>query len=170
MKDRIVGIDIGTNCGWCVLDTQERRIDSGTWRLDPSRRIEKGREPPATRWRLMRKHCAELLAQHGDRVITIAAEEVIRHAGPRAGHVHGGLRALLELAADDAGVPIRWINTTAWQKFITGKGQAKREVYTPTIGRRFGLILDVEKNEDEAAALGLAVTALALRENELRGG
>lgn len=163
---RIVGVDIGTNNGYGVLDDDTgERVESGTLRL--SLRAATKKRPadhPALRWMGMWNGMFDIFTRHRPRLAVY--ERVPRHAGTTAAHVHGALLAMLEVAAYQAGVPLLSYTSTEWALAITGQGRSKKEVYVPAINKRFGLELDVELHEDEAAALGLAAVAFDRRETQ----
>lgn len=157
---RIVGIDLGISCGWAVFDPNGQRVASGTWKLDPGRRIEKGRAPKALRWAAMLEHCRVLFREH--RPALAVYEDVRRHGGTDAAHCWGALSALLELAAHECDVPLAWVQTTEWKIAIGATRHALAEAYVAAVNQRLGLQLE-RHQEDEAAALGIALAGLQRR-------
>lgn len=159
-----MALDLGTNCGWAVVNTDGQRLASGTWRL--------GKHPTgAERWRAFANHLGELLsdtaARHGT-PIACAYEKVRRHAGTGAAHVYGALQAVAQLSAYEHSIPVLPIEVSTWKKIATGNGSASKAHYVRAMNRRFRLKMDVSKREDEAAALGVAVAALKMREERMR--
>jgi Holliday junction resolvasome RuvABC endonuclease subunit len=160
MDERIIGIDLGNDCGFAVVDPNGQRITSGTWVLDPGKRIGRRRAHPAGRWIAMLTHCRELLAEHRPRFVVF--EQIQRHSGVDAAHCYGGFKAQLEIAAFDAKVPLLSMTPNVCKFPLTGFGQCKPEVYIKAVNRRLGLALEAQ-HEDEAAALGIAIVAVDKR-------
>ena len=165
----IVGIDIGTNCGYSVLDGKHR-LESGTWRTWNSYRDKRDKTPSWARWKRAREAFGGLLddlaQKHPGRRVVVVVEDVRRHGGTRAAHVYGGLRALIELEVGKRtkrGVSFRYLGVSEWKKLATGKGNATKQVYVVAMNTRFKLRMDVAKREDEAAALGVAEAYRLLR-------
>jgi Holliday junction resolvasome RuvABC endonuclease subunit len=167
----IIGIDIGTNCGWAVLAADGTRRDSGTWRmgLRPETKSRPA-DPRAQRWLDMAANSRALFEKW--RPSVVAFEQVIamaQFAGASGALVHGGLRAQLEIAAlelDD--VPLVGISPREWKKAMTGNGNADKPRYIEVANARhdlkflFDTPANVKRHEDEAAALLIAGAAIKL--------
>lgn len=155
----VVGIDIGTHCGYAALDGKDR-VWSGTWELWNSYRDKRDDTPSWVRWSRLMNALENLLddlrRKFPSRDIVVVVEDVRRHQGTRAAHVYGGLRSLIELKVGRRKLAFADIGVSEWKKLVTGKGNASKEGYVDAANERFGLQLTVKKNEDEAAALGVA--------------
>lgn len=171
-QNLVVGIDIGSNCGFAVLDGSTR-VASGTWRLwvDKDRR---DKNPEWWRWDRLEIELGELLAQLREDYdlseLTVVFEDVRRHpgGGTKAAHVYGGLRAVLELFCGREDIPCEGIAVGTWKRVATGKGHATKLEYVKAMNSRFRLRMTVAKREDEAAALGVAEAFRLLREEGKR--
>lgn len=154
LPDATIGIDLGTHCGWAVLDPNGGRVGSGTWRLGSGRR----------RWLVMREAAVDLIQQHvfseGAGRVVVCYEAVEWVSTTKAAHVYGGLKAILEMATLDLGVRCVSLHSQQWKKIATGKGNADKAAYTSAASQRFALDLSVKAHEDEAAALGIAYACL----------
>ena len=88
VREVIIGLDLGTHCGWCIMHGR-RHVDSGTWKL----LTRKQGEHRGQRW----LRFADALAATYDRAremfprakSVVACEEVRRPVGTRAAHVDG---------------------------------------------------------------------------------
>lgn len=167
-EDLIIGIDIGSSCGFAVLDDGQR-IRSGTWRLwtDKDRR---DKNPEWWRWDRFEQELEalmELLEQEYDlEHVTFAFEDVRRHpgGGTKAAHVYGGLKAMLETYCGRRDYDMEALGVSTWKKEAVGRGHATKQEYVKAMNRRFRLRMTVAKREDEAAALGVAEALRLLRE------
>ena len=160
----IIGIDIGTNCGWAVLHQDGTRRDSGTWRMG-LRPATKSRpaDHRAQRWLDMAANCRALFKLWRPSVVVFERPVGRADGGARATWlVHGGLLAQLEIAAlelDD--VPLVELSPAEWKRAMAGSGNAKKPAYIAAANERHGLQLEA-RGEDEAAALLIAGAALVL--------
>lgn len=161
VREVIIGLDLGTNCGWCIMHGR-RRVDSGTWKL----LTRKKGENRGMRWvrfadalEEVYKRAREMFTRSKIRVVY---EKVRRHVGTIAAHVYGGLLAQLEIfGVSHPEVEISGLEVSKWKKIATGNGAATKEQYIAAVNTRFRMRL-VKKNEDEAAALGVAEAARLL--------
>lgn len=164
----IVGLDIGTNCGWAVLSPDGTRKDSGVWRMTP--RPETKTRPAdhrAQRWLAMLGHCRLLFKKWRPAAVVYERGIVFGSRG-RAENlvVHGGLRAQMEIAAlEEDDIPLVVISPAEWKRAACGSGNAQKPAYITAANQLFGLNFDVAKvkqHEDEAAALCLTLAAIRL--------
>lgn len=153
----VVGLDLGTNCGFAVLDGQ-KRLKSGTWHLWHPRKDRFNR--PWNRWTRFQTALDRLLVQvdfwhnSADQFI-VGFEDVHRHTGTRAAHVYGALRAMTEMIEVNYNALVVPISVSAWKRAACGKGNADKAAYIAAMNKRFKMRMD-KKREDEAAALGVA--------------
>ena len=112
---RIIGLDLGTKCGWAVWD--DGLESCGTWRL---------RNDPADMGVRYRDFHDRLLclARPGD---VIAYELVRRHIGTQAAHLYGGFQAIMFLVAAWKDVQLIPITVQAVKQKATRKGNAKKD-------------------------------------------
>ena len=119
---RILAIDPGTKCGWCVrVETPSGALsyDSGVWDLG-ARRHEGG----GMRFLRLRRLLGEALATKPDLVVY---EEVRRHLGTDAAHVYGGIVAVISSECESREIPYTAIPVATVKKLATGKGNADKE-------------------------------------------
>lgn len=161
-KPIIVGLDIGSNFGYAVL-MGRRRLASGTWRLWCAAKDKKKGTHQGYRWKrlydalsqLLRKWCK---SSKGEK-IHVVVEDVRRHVGTTAAHVYGGLLAIVDMVILSLGAEkfeYSLLGVSSWKRITTGKGNASKQEYVDAVNQIFRLQLNVSKNEDEAAALGVA--------------
>lgn len=166
----ILGNDIGTNWGWAVL-RNGKRVESGTWPLITKEEKDQIRKktlvlPPQTRFiranMQVREKLLEIRKLYPNEPLIFGYEKVMSHGpgGVQAAHVHGGLLAAgiyLVVAQTAVARPdMRPVHVGTWKKAFVGKGNATKKEYVAAASKRFRLKLTVTKNEDEAAALGVA--------------
>lgn len=144
----ILGLDLGTNCGWAVLDGK-RRVDSGTWKLGTEKRYS------AFQYEL---GSTLLTMDEMDPDFAVAYESVHNHRGYRAAHVYGGLLACVEMEAESWPDRINFhpIGVGTWKKATVGHGRAGKPDVMQWAKRRFRY---TPKTQDEADALGVADAA-----------
>lgn len=140
----IIGIDLGTACGWALLSPDGARLASGEWDLR-SRRHEGG----GMRFLRFSRLLTELL--EGQQVEAVAYEEVQRHLGTDAAHVYGGLVAHLQTVCEVKGIPYTGIPVGTVKKQATGKGNAGKEAMVEAArGAWPGLAPNLGDNEADA--------------------
>lgn len=157
-SDKILALDLGTRCGYAVLQGRHR-VDSGRWSLLSSR---KGRHR-AERWLNFRARVRSLVVEV--RPDVIAYERVRRHVGTSAAHVYGGWLASIEeldLEWSTAGVSIEImaIEVGTWKKAAVGNGSATKIEVAKAMRRRFRY---KPATEDESDALAIAEAARLMR-------
>lgn len=171
-KRLIVGIDIGSSCGYAVLDGK-KRVSSGTWKLWTDKDRRHGADE-WVRWIRMRdclvtlnKRLDEEFGEDYERIFVY--EDVRSHGkgGVRAGHVYGGFKAALQMTVALLGYPCDSLPVQTWKKAAVGKGNATKTEYVKSMNRRFRLRMTVKKREDEAAALGVAEAYRLANEQEV---
>jgi len=91
----VLGIDIGTHCGWAVYIDGKHKA-SGVYHFGPDGH-------PGRRWALALDRFITLFEAY--QPDAVAYEDVKRHKGTIAAHVYGALKALLMLAAHRCGKP-----------------------------------------------------------------
>ena len=114
---RVLGLDLGTKCGWALLDG--KKLTSGTWDLSA-----KKDEPSGQRFTNFWDELQRIGA-----VDDVYHESVARHLGVRAAHVYGGFVAILEhwcRSWHTRAIPMHGIPVGTVKKHATGKGNAKK--------------------------------------------
>lgn len=151
----VLGLDLGTQLGWAVLDSGGRRVASGIAVLRP-------RPHAGQRWRSARIVLAELLARHRPRLL--AYEDVVRHqvAGRpnfRAAQIYGAIQALTLLAAfeHDPALPVVALAPAEVKQAATRDGSAKKGDMVAAACWRWGVEITYS---DEADGLWTAWAAL----------
>ena len=116
----ILALDLGTTTGW-ALRGHDGLITSGTASFKPGRYDGGGmRYLRFTNW------LTELDRLSGP-IEAIYFEEVRRHVGTDAAHVHGGLLAVLTSWAELRGVPYQGVAVGTIKKYATGRGNANKD-------------------------------------------
>lgn len=144
---RIVGIDPGTNCGWCVLSDNKVEA-SGVWDLKP-RRHEGG----GMRYLRVRKYFEHILDT--SKVDAVAYEEVRRHRGVDAAHIYGGIVGQITAVCEEREIPFKAIPVGTAKKRATGKGNASKDAMVEAANKEWQLNIT---KDDEADALWMAQT------------
>jgi crossover junction endodeoxyribonuclease RuvC len=144
-----LALDLGTKCGYaCTCGA------SGVWCLKP-----KSHESSGQRYVRFKAH----LDAHTVfcTLKEVVYEEVKYHRGTDAGHVYGGLEAILQAFCIDRLIEYRGIGVSTIQRAATGRGMAPK-------GKKKQMMFDaaVEKfkginviNEDHADALWILHSA-----------
>jgi crossover junction endodeoxyribonuclease RuvC len=112
---RVLGLDLGTKCGWATAYEDGSCISAGVWNLSIGR-FEGG----GMRYLRFRQMLTSVL----DGVKQVCYEEVRRHAGTTAAHVYGGLMAVLTEECERRSIPYGTVTVGALKKYATGKGNA----------------------------------------------
>jgi len=147
---KILAIDPGTRCGWCVRHDAQR-VDSGTWELAPRRF-----EGAGMRYLRFRVQFRELLDQV--KPDAVAFEQVRRHLGVDAAHIYGGIVAVLMEECEARKIPYQGVHVQDVKKLATGKGNAKKDAMLAAANERWALALEA-KDENEADARWIAEAA-----------
>ena len=127
----VIGIDLGTKCGWAVLKSDGTRVESGTWDL-ATQRHEGG----------------------GMRYVRFANELT-------AAHIYGGLMATLQSVLELDKHPYVSIPVGTIKKHATGKGNSGKELMISTAEARWQEEGWQLKDDNEADALWVASAYLA---------
>jgi len=120
----IVGIDPGTKCGWALIDTVGATPPfTGVWDLA----IDRGDSPG---WRFLKfdSKLEAIATSLGDRRIGLLVYEAQHHRGGSATQVALGLVATLQAWCARRGVEHHSVHTSTLKKFVTGKGNAEKEL------------------------------------------
>lgn len=147
---RVLGIDPGTRAGWALLDNGER-IASGTWDLS------KGALPRFVALRQALQDTLEL-----GRPDLVAFESVLSHgkAGVLAGHVYGGIIAVIELVCYDHRLQTVGVNVSTVKRQATGKGGGPgTDKAAMVAAAQARWAFDFPPSADEADALWVAAAA-----------
>ena len=125
----ILALDLGTTTGWAVRNSR-CRIVHGTADFRPSR-FEGG----GMRYLRFGRWLDQTLEITGG-VDVVYFEEIRRHAGTDAAHVHGGLLATLTSWCEANGIPYQGVAVGTIKRFATGKGNADKAAMIATIRSR----------------------------------
>lgn len=149
---RILAIDPGTKCGWCVRQP-DGVMDAGTWDL-AAKRFEGG----GMRLVRLRSYFGELLNRTAPDVVVV--EEVHRHMGADAAHLYGAIVGLIQEECERRApkVPYSSVHWATAKKLATGKGNAKKDAMIAAANARWHLQLG-PKEENEADARWIAEAA-----------
>ena len=161
-----IGLDLGNDCGFAVMNLAGKLLESGTWRHKPL-----DTELPAARWIKFATNVRTLVNRYkvGNTLIVSYENVPARiQKGPRAAYVYGGWLAMLEIAEAEHR-DIRWqpIEIGDWKEALTGRRGAKKPVYIAAVNKRYKKSLQNRKGmegEDEAAAIGVVYASVVLRD------
>ena len=149
----ILCLDLGTRTGWALHD--DGATFSGSITFRPGRY-----EGGGMRYLRFQNWLGQLGRDSGG-LAAIYFEEVRRHAGTDAAHVHGGFLATLGAWCERQGVPYQGVPVGTIKRFATGKGNAGKEAVVAAMRDRGFTPAD----DNEADAIALLLWAL-----ETRGG
>jgi len=150
----ILALDLGTTTGWAIRG-YDGLTTSGTVSFKPGRYDGGGmRYLRFTNW------LSEIDRLSGP-IGAIYFEEVRRHAGTDAAHVHGGLLAVLTSWGELRGVPYQGVPVGTIKKFFTGHGGAPKQAMVDAARARGFNPAD----DNEADAIAILLWAL-----ETQGG
>ena len=153
-----LGIDPGTNCGWCVMqrkksgDSKEVKVvASGTWDLKPKRH-----EGGGMRYLHLRRFLEEILNTYT--ISAIGYEEVRRHLGTDAAHIYGGIVSHIATFGEENSIPYTAIPVGTIKKMATGKGRASKEDMISAANIFFNVQCE-DDNEADAIWIANVLTA-----------
>lgn len=164
----ILGLDLGSSCGWAVRDN-DGRLHSGTWKLKPGGK-DVDRTTGLMFWRRLNgTHEAhgiqmigyESVMAHGRKEETTVKclchgqkhRVLITQTNALAAHKYGGFQDILEMFADFHKIPIHSIHVSTLKKFATGNGRAKKEEMIAMAKMRWRDQRIGDKEHDRADAL-----------------
>jgi len=150
----ILALDLGTTTGW-ALRTADRTVVSGTVSFRSSRYDGGG-----MRYVRFRSWLDQLDEDAGP-LTEIHYEEVRRHLGTDAAHVHGGFLAILTAWAEPRGIAYQGVAVGTIKRHVTGKGNADKAAVIAAVRARGFKPAD----DNEADAIALLLWAI-----ETRGG
>ena len=90
----------------------------------------------------------------------IAYEKVERHAGTYAAHAYGAYQGIILAIAYDLGIPVVTMSVGEIKKFITGKGNADKQMVIDAVNKLGHNITD----DNEADAVAMMYLQLSLME------
>ena len=140
----ILALDLGTTTGWAVRNDR-CRILHGTAEFRPSR-FEGG----GMRYLRFGNWLEQTLEITGG-IDAVYFEEIRRHAGTDAAHVHGGLLATLTSWCEGHGIPYQGVPVGTIKRFATGKGNADKQAMIAAVRARG--FEPADDNEADAIAI-----------------
>ena len=153
-RGAILALDLGTTTGW-ALQTGDDFITSGTASFNNTRFDGGG-----MRFLRFRRWLEQLDIDAGP-IEAIHFEEVRRHIGTDAGHVYGGLLAVLTEWCEEHLVAYQGVPVGTIKRFIAGKGNADKAAVIDAVRLRGFAPVD----DNEADAIAILLWAM-----ETRGG
>ena len=139
-----LALDLGTTIGW-ALRGHDGLITSGTVSFKPGRFDGGGmRYLRFTNW------LSEINRLSGP-IEAIYFEEIRRHAGTDAAHVHGGLLAVLTSWGELRGVPYQGVPVGTIKRHATGHGNANKQAMIDAARKRG--FSPADDNEADAIAI-----------------
>ena len=145
----ILALDLGTMTGWAFSDDIRGTL-SGTVDFS-NKRFEGG----GMRYLRLNNWLDET---NPKRLNGVYFEEVRRHLGTDASHVYGGFLGTLASWCERNFVPYQGVPVGTIKKYITGKGNASKQMVIDAVNARGYRITD--HNEADAMALLLYVKSL----------
>jgi Holliday junction resolvasome RuvABC endonuclease subunit len=143
----VLGVDLGTTAGWCIMAPDGTIIECGVWGHAPATETKKRvGEPDGARYTKFRDNLIALLdrqAAAGRTVTHIAFEIVHRHpGGVKAAHAYGGYKAILTSVAFERCIPCDEVEVSAVKIAATGKGRAEKEDVVDAAAKRWPQLAD----------------------------
>jgi hypothetical protein len=145
----ILALDLGTTTGWAVRNSR-CRILHGTAEFRPSRY-----EGGGMRYLRFGKWLDQKLDVTGG-IDAVYFEEIRRHAGTDAAHVHGGLLATLTAWCEQHNLPYQGVPVGTWKRHACRKGNADKQAVIAAMRAR-GY---EPANDNEADAIAILLWAL----------
>jgi hypothetical protein len=140
----ILALDLATATGW-ALRSANGQIISGTVSFRPSRYDGGG-------IRYLRfRAWLDSTAQDSAGINVVHYEEIRRHLSTDAAHVHGGLLATLTAWCEQNAIPYQGVPVGTIKRFITGKGNADKQVVIAAVRQRG--FSPADDNEADAIAI-----------------
>ncbi len=139
-----LALDLGTTTGW-ALRGHDGLITSGTVSFKPGR-FEGG----GMRYLRFTNWLSEINRLSGP-IGAIYFEEIRRHAGTDAAHVHGGLLAVLTSWGELRGVPYQGVPVGTIKRHATGHGNANKQAMIDAARKRG--FSPADDNEADAIAI-----------------
>lgn len=145
--DHILALDLSLNhTGRCESHASDRKLSYGV--LEPDTTAEL----PRLIW-IRQRIMARVTLR------TLIVLEGFAFARPQYAHQLGGLGYAVRLALYEAGAPFLIIPPATAKKFVSGKGNCKKDVVLKAVYQRFGIDLD---DDNIADAVTLAHIGMAL--------
>jgi Holliday junction resolvasome RuvABC endonuclease subunit len=145
----ILGIDPGSNCGWCVMSPDGEVVACGTWALNT----------PPSRFRgalflRLQSHLETALA--GAPCTLIVHERVFQNTSEAQDRIYGGIVGMIETVAASWEIPTAAVAVATAKKHATGDGRAEKPAMLAAARARWG---DKVQTHDQADACWLADAA-----------
>lgn len=137
---KILALDMATTTGWAHGPNTNQ---SGCWKLQPSRF-----ESAGLRFVKFEKALVEKIKAEG--ITMLAFEEVRAHNGIDAGHIYGGLLAVMQLVALRFNVPYKAFGVGAIKRTATGKGSANKKAMIEAAVNFFPSVDIIDDNHADA--------------------
>lgn len=147
----ILGIDPGTTSGFAVMDHAGQLLEYGKLKLPDAKNFR--------RWEIFLNEVVRYASKWNvDRIGCEYLPGLGNRKGVRALYVHGTLNSLVEMAACRVERPVTKVNPSKWIPLLGVKSRKVDGVkpYVGAVNERFNLELCPKKEEDIAAAVGIA--------------
>lgn len=155
----ILALDLGTYLGYAVM-ASGKAVVYGTKHFVERKATKKhAGDPEGTRFMLARQFIGSTIDTYGAEAVHF--EDVHNHTAVGAAHVYGGLRAVMQMACIERGLPTIGHGVGTIKKFWTGRGN---EGKTGMIERARALGYPLRDDEDDTAdalAIGHLAESLA---------
>lgn len=154
--ENILALDLGTKTGVAIYSptrSDSSGIKSYTKNFKATRFQSADR-----RFVNFRNHLQQIQDKSLLGIRIVYFEEVRAHIGVDAAHCYGGFKAALTMFCEDNGIPYQGVAVGTIKKFITGKGNAKKDAMIRAV-QELG---HNPTDDNEADAIALLRYALAL--------
>jgi len=151
-EDALLALDLGTTTGWALRGT-DGAIVSGTISFRPSRYDGGG-----MRYLRFRGWLDELASNAGG-VAVVHYEEIRRHIGTDAAHVHGGMLAILTSWCEQHTIAYQGTPVGTIKRHVAGRGNADKQAVIAAVRARGFAPAD----DNEADALAILLWAIDTR-------
>ena len=136
---KILALDPGTKCGWAITGAS-----GGVWDLKPNKFDSGG-----MRFVELYKKLTTYIRD----VDLLVYERVERHSSTYAGHIYGGILAVVQGVCEEYLVPYKGIPVQTIKKHATGKGNAKKGDMVRAAQGRFRSVNILDDNHADALCL-----------------
>lgn len=146
---RIVSLDLGSNTGWAALQDDYTYIHGVETFTRAKKVIDVNNDLGSRFWNFHQWLCSWMSSGTD----YIYYEKVAAHKGNYAAHMYGAFEGILLMECYENNISVRGVEVGTIKKFITGKGNAKKEEVIEAV-REEGFD-PIDDNDADAIALML---------------
>jgi len=142
--EHILGLDLGTQCGWCLAEIDRRAmIGAGVWDCRENRFEGRGMRFIRFVSFLDKVHATNPLKM-------VAVEEVHRHVATAAAHIYGGFLSHVQSWCERNKIAYTGVPVASIKKLATGKGNSKKDAMIAAANAKWPSAEIVDDNHADA--------------------